>query len=102
MKDQQVSTLKIIAETHYKAPRQSSTCGHFHVFETCLLQESRCGVVREMGSENCVGEIKVRERQDALTAELTAWPAVEASGKRKPKYKALIKTDRRCFGFVPR
>jgi hypothetical protein len=47
-----------------------------------------------MGSENCAGKIVVLETQDALTTELTACPAVEASGERNPKYTALIKTDK--------
>lgn len=100
MKDQEASTLKIIAETHYSAPRHSSMCGHFRVFEACLLQESRSGAVRGMGSENCAGETEVRETLDALTTKLTACPAVEPFGERNPKYKALIKTDRRSFGFL--
>lgn len=98
MKDRQVSTLKIIADTHCNAPRQSSTCAHFRVFEACLLQESQCGAVREY----CAEETEARETQDALTTELTACPAVEPSGERNPKYEALIKTDRRSFGFLSR
>jgi hypothetical protein len=73
-------------------------CGHFRVFEACLLQESRCCA----GRENCAGGKEARETQDALTTELTACPAVEPSGVGNPKYKALIKTDRRSFGFLPR
>jgi len=99
VKDQQVSTLKTIAHTRYSAPTHSSMCGNFRVFEACLLQESRCGVVRAMGSKHCPGEREMREPQDALSTELTACPAVEPSGERNPKYKALIKTDRRNFGF---
>lgn len=93
MSDQQVSTLKIIDDTHYNAPRQSSTCGHFHVFAACLLQESRCGTVLDLGSEICARKTQVRETHDALITELTACPAVEPCGERNPKYEALIKTD---------
>jgi hypothetical protein len=53
-----------------------------------------------MGSENCAGEIEVRETLDALTTELTACPAVEPTGEMNPKYKALIETDRRSFAFL--
>jgi hypothetical protein len=102
VKDQQVSTQKIIAHTRYSAPTHSSMCGHFRVFEACLLQESRCGAVRGMGSEKCAGETQMRETRDALTTELTACPAVQSSGERNPKYKALIKTDRRNFEFLSR
>jgi len=49
-----------------------------------------------------LGKEMVREKQDALTTELTAYPAVEQSGERNSKYKALIKTDRRSFGFLSR
>lgn len=90
--------MKIIAETHYRIARHSSMCGHFRVFEARRLQESRCSAVRD----NCAGETEVRKTRDALTTELTACPAVEPSGERNPKYKALIKTDGRSFGFLSR
>lgn len=48
-----------------------------------------------------LGEKEARGTEDALTAELTACPAVETSGEGNPKYKALIKTDRRGCGFLP-
>jgi len=102
VKDQQVPTLKTIAHTGSSAPTHSSMCGNFRIFEACLLQKSRCGAVRGMGSKNCAGEREMREPQDALSTELTACPAVEPSGERNPKYKALIKTDRRNFGFLSR
>jgi hypothetical protein len=98
VKDQQAPTMKIIAETHYRIARHSSMCGHFRVFEARRLQESRCSAVRD----NCAGETEVRKTRDALTTELTACPAVEPSGERNPKYKALIKTDGRSFGFLSR
>jgi hypothetical protein len=96
MSDQQVSTLKIIDDTHYNAPRQSSTCDHFHVFVACLLQESRCVTVLEMGSEICARKTEVRETQD----ELTACPAVEPSGETNPKHETPMKTDTKFWVAV--
>jgi hypothetical protein len=89
-----------MAEMHGNAPTQSSTRGHFHLFKECLLQKLLGNRVGKAGSENRAGEVKVGDEKVALTIALTTCPAVEPSGDRKRKYKALIKIERGNLGFL--